>query len=135
MPRDVGCFFGTPGIVTDAEHDQGRTDLSGSPRNSRPRPRDLAEHARHHARGAQDDPLCRGDRPCQVVDAAGRRDDGDGPATPDCEVGGQLCCASGAGVVSDGDEDLVRDVPAGRAPSREEHRDGRAGDERPAVAL
>ncbi len=98
-------------------------------------PRDLAQHARRRPRCAQDDPLRRGDRPRQVLAAPGRRDEGDGPTTPECELGGQLGRASGTGVVSDGDEDLVRDVPAGRAPSREEHRDGRAHDRRLAVAL
>jgi hypothetical protein len=135
VPLDVRGFGGTPGIVADAEHEEGGTDLSGCPRDRHLRPRELVQHPRRRARGAQDDPLRRGDRPRQVVDAAGRRHDRDGAAAPNGEVGGQLSCAFGTGVVSDGDEDLVRDVPIGRAPSCEEHRDGRARDQRPGVAL
>jgi hypothetical protein len=63
VPRDVGCLGGAPGIVADAEHEEGRTDLSGRLRDRHLGPRGLAQHARRRARSAQDDPLRRGDRP------------------------------------------------------------------------
>ena len=113
----------SPTPSTKGTHRSQRRPSGSPPQASRPRPACAASCPRCTGRSAVS-------RRSPVTGPGCGRTPGrrSGPTTPECELGGQLCRAPGTGLVAGGAEDLGRDVPAGRAPSREEHRDGRAGD-------